>query len=248
MVNYAKAFRLPFRNWKLFGIGVLLSLITGASSGGALLFVETARTNILSVISIIVLGIIIVFLTLLVNGYALECARHAIRKSITLPNWKNVGQYVKQGFLGMLIGLIYSLPALIVLLIVVGTAIISSDNVLAMVASIGLGGVILIGLFIITGYITPIAVMRYITTSFVSAFDITAVIQTSWNTQYLVTLLIIVGVSLGLSIALAIIQAILSFAGTSGVLIIYVLTAISTFALKLITFSLYGAVYGEIPH
>lgn len=64
---------------------------------------------------------IIPVINFIATGYQLNCAKTAMKKKFSMPEWKNIGDMFVSGILIFVIAIIYLLPALVVGLFTIGT-------------------------------------------------------------------------------------------------------------------------------
>jgi len=64
-------------------------------------------------------------------GYQIQCAKTAMSKKFMMPKWENFGKLFVTGVLGSVIVFIYSIPALVLLLLAVATFISDPINFIA---------------------------------------------------------------------------------------------------------------------
>ena len=206
MVNYKEAFKRPFQDIKKLLIGTILYIIP-----------------------------IVNFLAI---GYQLFCAKSAMKKDYKLPEWKNWGDLFVKGLLSLIISIIYAIPIIIISIFVIGTAIFAyfgqgMDSITTLVATAGVGIIILLIIALLTAYITPMAIMAYVSNfNFGNAFNFGIVFKKAFTGKYLITwlLMLLYGI-IG--------TAIFAFIPVVG-------GALAGFIVGVTAFTAYGEVYAEI--
>ena len=180
---------------------------------------------------------IIPIVNFMAYGYGLSCAGTASRKDFALPGWEWGAMWVK-GLLALVIGVVYALPALIVLLVTGGLAAFTGGT-----AQLGVGGIIALLLGIIAYYITPLALVNYQSTGeFAAAFAFGDIFRKAFTSVYLVAWLVALLWGLLLSIVAAVLSLIVSIT-IIGPFIVY---ALLTFTIIVTSFTIYGEAYAEI--
>lgn len=206
MVNYGEAFKRPFQDIKKLLIGIVLYIIP--------------IVNFLAV------------------GYQLFCAKSAMKKDYKLPEWQNWGDLFVKGILSLIIGLIYAIPLIIIAMFVVGTAIFTyfdqgMESIMTLVATLGIGIIIFLIIALLTFYITPMAIVSYVTNfNFGDAFKFNLVFKKAFTGNYFVVwiLMAVYGI----------------IATTILSLIPFVGGAIAGFIVGVTAYTAFGEVYSEI--
>ncbi len=196
-------------------------------------------TNVLKLIIGIILSIIPI-VNFIATGYHLECAKTAFTKKFRLPDWKNFGKLFLNGFLAVVISLIYLIPVIIILLIF-GISIMkdwfqggltSPTQLINILADFR--GIIFVGflLFILAAYIIPMALVGFIEDGkFGDAFS-KSIFKKAFTGKYFV-----VWILMGLyTIILGLILGFIPFVGGS----------IAGFITSLTSFTAIGEVYKKI--
>lgn len=197
--------------------------------------------------------IFILYLIPIVNfiafGFFLECAKNY--KDKKMPELKNFGSLFIRGLLSLIIGLIYFLPALIIMIITgvaIGTALLSLTTVtggllttlLSLIATSS-GFLIAIILLLLAIYITPIALMSFIQKwKFKDAFKLGFVFKKAFTGKYFVVWVFAVIYNLILT---GILTGILKFIPIIGVIIA---GTIAGTIVGITTYTLYGQIFSEI--
>ncbi|MFH1972909.1 MAG: DUF4013 domain-containing protein [archaeon] len=146
---------------------------------------------------------IIPIVSLISQGYTLDCARLTMKKKNNLPEWNKLGKYFVDGLLRSLIGFIWFLPVLILVGIAVGgfllpiiiTAIQGGeiDWSSAIAPILGSVGILVIAaiffLFII--YLTPAAVLGFVDKGkFKEAFNFKRIFKKAFTGEYFIAWLV----------------------------------------------------------
>ena len=228
MVDYAKAIKRPFTDFGKLVIGILLVIIP---------FV-----NVITLFC--------------VYGYGLECAKTAIKKKTQLPGWDNVLKLFLQGVLMMIIAIVYTIPALIFLII---GGINSKDIILtsfrentlnigpSVFASITLFIIFLL-LTLLAGYLLPVAMINYgFKRSFKKAFCLREVFKKAFTGKYFIHWIGLIAMLWVISSVLAGISIIWSLIPLIGGVISTILLVFAYFVFMIVIwFTIFGEVYGEI--
>lgn len=129
-------------------------------------------------------------------GYQLFCAKSAMKKDYKLPEWENWGDLFVKGLLSVIIGVIYFIPALIVLLFFAGTSFfaylsLGMEIIPNLTADLGSGLVVFVILALLAAYVSPMAIMSFVETfNFKDAFKFSKVFRKSFTGKYFVTWLL----------------------------------------------------------
>lgn len=225
MVNFGEAIKRPFQDFKKLGIGALMYMIP-------------------------FLSIVTQFFS---SGYSLECAKTAMKKDYKLPEWADWGNLWVKGFLYFLIGVIYSIPLVIILMITVGTALFASfltafsgSSPQALVSSFGAVGSTLILLFLVgllTIYITPMAIMLFVDKGrFSEAFKLGIVFKKAFTSKYFVAWIILIIYSL----IIAMVAGLLSVITTITVILPLIIIGFMNMILAITYMTVLGEVYSEL--
>ncbi len=182
---------------------------------------------------------IIPILNLLVTGYFVDSAKNTMKKKDAIPEWDNWAELFIKGLSVAIIGLIYSLPALVLLFLGGGILVtVITDSMLArtMPALIAGGGLlVLAGLFflLLSGLIVPMALMSFIDKgNFGDAFAFGKILRKVFTMQYLVPWLVVLVYS-----------AVASILFLEVPLVGY---AIASFVVGMTAFTVFAEVYTEI--
>ncbi|MFH1391060.1 MAG: DUF4013 domain-containing protein [Candidatus Diapherotrites archaeon] len=225
MVDYAAAIKKPFSDMQTLGIGIILGFIP--------------------------------VISLLVNGYGIGVARKVVNKDNKLPKWDpgKIVQYVKDFIVGMVISIIYLIPAAI-LVIFGGIAIIGPIISAAMggeisdalagqlIGSIAAGGILFILaiiLAIIGGLFATMGIIFYAKTGSIgAAFSFGAILKKILTGTFLAAFVIYIVYA----IVLAIIMGVLSIIPFLGSLIGL---GLLTYATSVTGQTLFAQVFNETP-
>jgi len=150
-MEFGEAVKLPFSDLKKLTIAALMFMIP-------------------------VLNIITMFFG---SGYFLESAKSAMKGKFVLPEWEGWGTLFVNGLLALVIGIIWSIPLLIVGFVTVGSALAgifasATSGVVSglPVAGFGIGMIIFLILALLTAFVTPVAVLNFVKKdSFGTAFE-----------------------------------------------------------------------------
>lgn len=163
MCNYTEAIKRPFQDLRKLVIGIFLSLIP--------------------------------IVNLIAYGYILENAKSAMKKNYKLTEWDNFGDLFTKGLLFVVIGVIYAIPALLVLAftgLTFGAAAIqglvqSKAAFLSALPVFGTGFILFAILAIIACFLTPAAVLNYVSKNkFSAAFEISRICKKACTKKYFV--------------------------------------------------------------
>jgi hypothetical protein len=175
-------------------------------------------------------------------GYTLACAKTAMKKKYSLPEWKEIGGYFVKGFLSGVIALIYMIIPIGVIAFTAGTigyaiwtAIMTGATPAIGSLFVGAGFGLIVGLILMlfAMYILPIAVLSYISADkFGAAFEIGTVLRKSFSVSYFVSWI----VAIAYSVILMIILSWIPFIGP----------AIASFIGGVTIWTIFGQVYSEL--
>jgi hypothetical protein len=169
-------------------------------------------------IKTLIIGIIlgfIPFVQLLALGFALRSGKKASQGDFTLGEFDDWGGLFMKGLIAAVIAVVYMIPAGIVFGLTMAlsfgammTALFSGDvSALsgAMLAG-GVGGIVMTLLYLIAGYLLPMALLKYANEGSIgAAFGFGDIIHKALNVEYLITWIvagIIVGLVSGVSFGL----------------------------------------------
>ena len=178
-------------------------------------------------LSIGIIFLIIPFINIItgffVKGYRLESARTAFNKKFEMPKWENFGSLFVRGLLSWIIGIIYMIPAIILILIAAGKILyniivqyglnqgLSLSNTISdqliqntLMQDVAMIPVFIIGvlLALLAAYLIPIALVRYSEKyKFSSAFDFGMIFKKAFTGNFKLKL-VIIGASIGVIVGI----------------------------------------------
>ncbi len=196
----------------------------------------------------LVIGVILSIIPIvnfLAFGFELKCAKSAMGKKFELPEWKDWGGLFVKGLLAVVIGIVYMIPAGIVMFLVAATFISTmmagsmagqvdpGVMVAGLMGGMGIGILVFLLLLLLTVYVLPSAMMSFVSKdSFGAAFSFGEVFKKAFTVKYLVVWIVAVIYSM-------IVGAILSWIPFIG-------WGISSFLGGVTSMTLYGEVYSEL--
>lgn len=225
------------------------------------------------------LGIGIIFLIIpfiniitgfLVKGYKLESARTAVNKKFAMPKWENWGNLFVRGLLSWVIGLIFMIPAIILILIAIGKVLYNiilqygfnqglsvnnqiSDQLIqnALLQNTSMFPIFIIGvlLALLAAYITPIAIMKYIGKyNFKDAFDLKPIFKKAFKGKYFVAILAV----LLYSVIIGLISSALNLGFIAinipfiTIILSLILNGVAGFMVMVTSYTIFGEVYNKL--
>ncbi len=213
MVDYMAAIKKPFEDVKTLVIGIIIGLIP--------------------------------IVSLLNTGYGVLTAKNVLAGDKKLLPW-NFGKLVDMIvglIIVLIISIVYAIPGLILFAIGLAGAIgillggIANPNALvpAILSAIAAGGLfLLIGalLWIIAGFLLPMAIMNYIKTNNLgAAFDFKVVLKKALRINYIVSLVVLIIYSFVLAIIFGIISLIPIIGALIGYGLMSFLTAVTSYTI-----------------
>lgn len=232
MASFGQVLKLPYQDWRTWGIGSLLLLI------GSLLTVYVH--SLLGVAVSLLLGFF-------VRGFALDVARSAMRKKFILPEWADLGRLFLEGLISSVIAVIWAVPSLLVGALVLGSTILAlaSGGLTGLGESTGAlgGGVLLFVLVaIVNAYIIPAAIMSYAAEErFGAGFAFGDILRKAFSGAYVIAWLLLIVTGLLYGIVGGILNALLGW--TTVVPLVY--AAITGFAVSTVAMAaLFGEAWG----
>lgn len=238
MVDYLAALKKPFTSFKRLTLGALLFMVPIA--GLIVSFFDLPILVILLSGLIILLGFVTKFFA---YGYALESA---LDKKQDLPPWLNWKKLFGKGFLAWLVALIYFIPVFIVIIIFGGVAFVTSltnGDILSIVATASIGVLATFILGLLTLYVTPIAVLKFIqTNNFIDAFKLKFVFKKAFTGHWFLAWLIAVLFSLLIGAVGGFVSALLGFTLVGA----FILLGYTQFIILITSLSILGQAYKEI--
>jgi len=147
----------------------------------------------------LIIGIIIMIIpivSIIGYGYLLECAKTGLKKKKKMPEWKNFWHLFIKGLGMILIGLVYSIPILLLLAWIIGSAILvgglailaNVPALIAMILAAGVGVVILLAIVaVLISVLTSAAVIRYAMKGNIkAAFDFSEIFKKALTGEYII--------------------------------------------------------------
>ncbi|MCD4666468.1 DUF4013 domain-containing protein [archaeon] len=254
MVDYEKAFKRPFTDFSKLLIGVLI------------LFIPMIFLVVPNPIVITIATIIVVIASLILGGYQLECARTTIKNKFKLPEWGNFFHLFSKGFLAMIIGIIYMLPALIIGYIFLAKPLseiipnienISSEAILqilsANLTSIVIGGIILTLYFILFTYVSPMITLFFAQNyKFKQSFQIKKIFRKAFTGKYFVAILLAFIYSMALSLVFSGLFTLILTLLVKNEAIVSIFSSLMSsvlgFVLAVTVYTIYGSVFKELKN
>lgn len=147
---------------------------------------------------------IIPIVNLIASGYIIKAAKGTMKKKNDMPEWEDWGNLFTTGLVVAVIGFIYSLPAVVLLVVGVGSAVIGAIAVggaaaTDMTAALAGGGIMILAgllLLLVTMLIIPMAIMRYVDKgNFSAAFGLGDILRKVLTGKYIVAWLIVLAYS-----------------------------------------------------
>ncbi len=193
----------------------------------------------------LIIGIVLMIIPI-VNfismGYFIEVTKKTLNKDNNLPEWANWGQLFIQGLVTAVIGLIYFIPALILLMVaaapligvIVSSATTGADPTAALGGAIAGAGVLFFLaalLVLVTIFVVPMAIVFYARGGFSAAFKVGEILKACLTGNYIISWIIVMIVSLILGLVLGIVP--------------FVGGAIAGFYMGLVEYSLFAQVLNE---
>jgi len=142
-------------------------------------------------------------------GYHLRCAKSAMSKDYSMPEWTNWGQLFMKGLMSAVIGIIYVIPLGVLAISFIGAAVLAglaNESMLASLGAIGVGGIIVTVVAFVTFYLLPLAILSFVEEDkFGAAFALGKITGKAKNMQYLTTWIVAVIYGVVVSVILGII-------------------------------------------
>lgn len=237
------AVQRPFSDAKKLGIGVLLLAIP------LVLMVITPP------IFIVISFLIYIITSVILSGYTYYCAQTAMMKKKPLPEWKNWGDLAVKGLLISCLSIIYLLPSVVVAFILIGSTLLKISSTMVspaqdamplvaqVLGTIGFAIVFLILLLLLTLYIMPVAILRFVAQgTWKSAFNIPEVFREAFTGTYAQAWFIVVLMNL----VLGIINSLLTIALMMTIVLPFVISGFISTVSGIISMTLFGQAYGEL--
>ena len=217
MVDYISAVKLPFTDWKKYGISFLLLFIPFISIITGLFF----------------------------YGFGLKLAKKAIAKKTALPEYQDWGKLFVSGLLVYIATLIYMIPLIVLAGVTFGSALLGLVS--GQAVDLFSGSFIGMGIFtallgLLTLYILPSVFVHYANKdSFAAAFEIKSVFQKAFTVRYFLVWLFMVVYSGILVAILSLLNIVLAVTVVGP----WILSGLVTAAMSITGLSLYGEVFNE---
>jgi uncharacterized membrane protein len=147
---------------------------------------------------------------------------------------------------GVVVGLIYLIPAFIVAVVVGGTAfltgIATGGSFLSVLASAGLGFTLAVILFVVAGYVLPVALLMFVRHENMSdAFHFKNVFKKAFTGTYFVPWF----VSMVYALAVVLVSGMLQLATLLTVVLPFVISALTSFMVAVTMMTLLGQAVAE---
>lgn len=236
------AIKRPFTDFNKLGLGVIL----------------------------LILPIINIVTNFFVKGYKLEVARTAFKDKYTMPVWEGWGKLFLRGLLSWIIGLIFMIPAVILIAISAGKVIYNiilqyglnqglsvnnqlSDQLIqnALLQNTAMIPVFIVGvlLALLAAYLTPIAIMRYIEKyKFENAFKLKIIFKKAFKRKYFLVILTILIYTLIIGLIVSALNMGFAAINIQYVTIILglIINGLSSFIVMVTSYTLIGEVYSKL--
>ncbi len=143
---------------------------------------------------------IIPIVNLIASGYIIKAAKGTMKKKNDMPEWEDWGNLFMTGLVVAVIGFIYMIPAVGLLVVGVGSAVIGAIAVggaaaMDMTAVLAGGGITILAgllLLLVTMLVMPMAIIRYVDKgSFSAAFGFTDILKKVLTGKYIVAWLLV---------------------------------------------------------
>ncbi|MBI4453398.1 DUF4013 domain-containing protein [Candidatus Woesearchaeota archaeon] len=220
MVDWGRAVKMPFQDWKKLGIAGLMYVIP-------------------------VVNIVTSFFA---TGYGLKMAENSMKKKFSLPEWEDWGGLFLKGLLGAIISIIFMLPAMIVAFVGIRSTMFTMFSMMMsgtldtynlwgiLFDSLGISVVVAVLLGLIAIYLLPAALMFFVKEdSFASAFNFSGIFKKVFTGDYFVAWLglvvygIIVGIIAGFISGLLAVTVVLPIVIMALVQAIVLITGMTVF-------------------
>ncbi|MFA5381753.1 MAG: DUF4013 domain-containing protein [Candidatus Micrarchaeia archaeon] len=201
----------------------------------------------------IVLGAIPIVNMLTINGFGLNCAKHAEKK--TLPKWENIVDHITKSIMGAIASFVYLLPAIIVGAIFMATILMSVltsatsgvTDPMALINSVLTGGIIGVILFVILAllavFLIPLALTRYVLKDkFGEAFAFGKIIKRALTGEYIITWIVYIIYAIVLSVILSIISGILMMVPAIGFILGMLISGLGTYLIAVSGYTMFGQI------
>lgn len=249
MVNYGEAFKLPFTNWKTFGILCLIAAFGG--TGGfidkdifELLGIQLSWASFSWILPVVLVS---AFFGLLLMGYQLRVARNAVRGNNSMPSFDDIGALLRQGLKYWAATLVYLIPFVIVILAITSLVMLRGRAVAGGILMLLL--LIIIGIFWM-GYIFPVLVANFAYQGrFLAFFEVKKAFRIAFNARYFIPWLAVIGYSIGVYMPALILGVIIGLVALVSPLVILAsipFDAVATVIIGVTAMNIYGQAYHDI--
>ena len=255
--DFMRAIKRPFTDINALSMGMLLLLLP---------------TILFMIIPTIVVVILIVSLIagFLVRGYKFEAARTALNKKFNMPKWEAWKNLFARGFLGWVIGIIYMIPAMILILIAIGNVLYSialqfglnqglnfgdkiSDQLIqsSLLQNTAMIPIFIIGvlLALLAAYLTPIAIMKFVDKyNFKKAFELKSVFRKAFTGKYFIAVLAVIAYSLIIGLLASALSLGFSSINVQFLTAVMglIISGLSGFMTLITTYTIFGEVYSKL--
>ncbi len=199
----------------------------------------------------IILGAIPFVNALTVNGFGMNCAKHADKKS--LPNWENIVDHIIKSILAIIVSIIYMIPAIIVGIIVIGTLIASimplisggtvdlNTIINSMIGTGIVGFAICAILALIAVFLLPLALTRYVIKGgFGDAFALGKIIKRALTGEYIIAWIVYLIYAFIVSAVLSFIGGMLLIVPVIGFVIAMLFSGLAMYMMSVTGFTIFG--------
>ena len=237
-----RAIKRPFTDFNKLSIGVILTIIP---------FI-----NILT--------------GFLVKGYKLESARTAQDKKFAMPKWEKFGNLFVRGLLSWIIGIIYMVPAAVLILSSIGKVLYNiflqygvnqglslgdqvSDQLIqnALVQNTTMIPLFVVGvlLALLAAYLTPIALMKYVEKyRFGDAFKLNIIFRKAFTSKYFIAVLAVLVYLVIISLINGALN--LGFGAINvqilSAILILIVNGLASFIVIVTSYTIFGEVYSKL--
>lgn len=212
--------------------------------GGA---IKKPFTNIPSLVIGIIVGIIPI-VNILNIGFGLQTAQKTLNGDKTLASWKEIADIIVKAIAGIVIAIIYYVPALIV----AGIGLVSSfDKIVesfsspsaeaftALISSAGPFFIVVLLLALIAMFLLPMAVISFLKNGFGKAFALGTIVKKALTGKYILSWIVVIV----WSIVLFIVFFILSLVPLVGA---FIGAGLLSYAITVTEYSIFAEAYNEI--
>ncbi|MFH1696377.1 MAG: DUF4013 domain-containing protein [Candidatus Diapherotrites archaeon] len=205
---------------------------------------------------------LIPLVNLLLNGYGLQTAKKTLNKDNSLPGWtNNIGDLIVKTIMAIIIGIIYSIPATVVIVIGAMAAItpilgaISSGSADALMPAI-MGALAVGGIFFLIGallallgaVLTIMGLMNYLKEGkFGAAFAIGKLFKKVFTVAFILAFIVSIVYSLVVLVVAVFISGVLNIIPVLGFFIGLLVMGLASYMLTVTTMTIYAQVYNETP-